>query len=150
MAKGFEWHGDRVLKRMQQAARFGINRTMVECVVLAKSGHPFTNRSGMAERSIRIAMPAKTDARGSTAGLWGSMGVKYFRALEFGTRKTRTRTSIRARNRIMRTGVLKTGRMNRGLPPWQGGSFKPTLRPVAARVYPRLPGNIKAGWRKAG
>lgn len=110
----FDWHGDEVLERIRRASRLGINKTMTECVIIAKHSHPFVNRTGTAERSIRIVMAAKTLA-GHTMGIWGSMQVAYFWYLEFGTK-------------IMKKSYA-------------------TLRPTAAKVYPRLAENIRAGWR---
>ena len=145
-----DWKGDEVIKRMQSAARYGVNKTMAECVAIAKGTHPFTNRTAMAERSIRIVMPAKTEkVSGTTIGIWGSINVAYFWALEFGTRLTKTRVSIRQRTRIMKTGIVKRPE-NAGMPPWSGGSWAPTLRPAAQKIYPRLAQNIREGWARAG
>jgi len=82
--KGLDWNGDTIIKKMQAAARIGINRTMAVAVTEAKSTHPFENRTGNAERSIRIVVRAETTKK-QTAGLWGSMSCKYFAFLEFGT-----------------------------------------------------------------
>ena len=81
-----KWNGDNVRRRLEKAARLGINKTMSQCIAIAKASHPFQNRTGTAERSIRVVVKAITSADGKTLGIWGSMGVGYFRFLEFGTR----------------------------------------------------------------
>jgi hypothetical protein len=53
-----KFNGDRMKARMERAARVGINNTMTEAVFLGKETHPFTNRTGTAERSIRIVAAA--------------------------------------------------------------------------------------------
>jgi hypothetical protein len=141
-----EWNGDKILARIEAASRIGINQTMAICVAEAKATHPFTNRTGLAERSIVIAQRARTTGSISY-GQWGSVAVNYFKYLEFGTRFTRTRTSIKDRMRIMRTGIFKTGPKNKGVPPWQGGSWAPTLGPAANRVYPLLSDFIRRAYR---
>ncbi len=143
-----EWHGDEFLRRVEEASRIGINWTMGACVVDAKATHPFTYRTGMAERSIRIVTPARTN-KGVSFGSWGSTVVKYFKYLEFGTRSTKTRTSITQRRLIMRTGIFKRPD-NAGAPPWKGGSYAPTLRPTADRIYPRLAGFIRKAYAGLG
>jgi len=135
------WNGDRVLKMMGRANRIGINRTMAECVGFAKKNHPFTTRTTHAEKSISVLTPAVTDAKG-TVGTWGSILAHYFKYLEFGTKMTRSRTSIKQRQRIMKTGVFHRAK-NAGSPPWQGGSWAPTLRPAAIAKYPNLAAHIR-------
>lgn len=142
-----KWNGDNILRRINRASRVGINRTMGQCVLVAKQDHAFTNRTTIAEGSISVVTGAVTQGDKSF-GIWGSKGVIYFKYLEFGTRFTQTRTSIKDRLRIMRTGVLKTGRKNAGVPPWQGGSWKPTLRPAAVAVYPKLQGYIREAFKR--
>lgn len=85
MSGELKWYGDKVVKRVQKAARFGINKTMTEAVVLSKATHPFENRTGTAERSIRIVLPAQTGSDNQTIGFWGSVAVGYFWFLEMGT-----------------------------------------------------------------
>lgn len=69
---------------MQRAARIGVNRTMAEAVAHAKKNHEFKNRTGTAERSIRIEKAAETVGL-TTSGVWGSAAVSYFWWLEFGS-----------------------------------------------------------------
>lgn len=89
-----EWRGPQVLKSMMKAARFGINKTMSECVMQAKHNHPFRNRTTTAEKSIRIAVNAQT--RGDvTEGLWGSLQTNYFIFLELGTNRMRSFATLR-------------------------------------------------------
>lgn len=143
---GLDWHGDKVKARVLKASQMGVNRTMALCVAEAKGTHPFTNRTGTAERSIRIARPA-TVSGDTVFGLWGSMQVAYFKFLEFGTKLTRTRTGIGQRMRLMKTGEFKRPQ-NAGAPPWNGGSWAPTLRPVAAKVYPMLPKLVRQAYQE--
>lgn len=79
------WRGDEVEKKLLAATRVGINRTMGDAVLEAKSNHPYIYRSGAAERSVRIVTPAKNYGS-SIAGFWGSVNVHYFKYLEFGFR----------------------------------------------------------------
>lgn len=83
MAK-LEWFGDNIKKRILRASAIGINRVMSLCVAEAKETHPWQNRTGTAERSISIARAAKA-AGDVIYGIWGSLQVGYFMALEFGT-----------------------------------------------------------------
>lgn len=131
MASGFKWRGDKIIRRMEQAARLGINRTMGDAVVEAKQNHPWVYRTGTAERSIRIATPAKTDAKGVTMGVWGSLAVKYFYWLEVG--------------RLART-PLKGRFVKKATAP----KAYPTLIPAAKRTYPNLRAHIRAAWKSLG
>ena len=145
-----EWKGPEVIARVQKCARIGINRTMAECVLLSKATHPFTNRTGNAERSIRIILPAQTSA-GSTVGFWGSVTTNYFGFLEFGTKITRGRVSIVNRFKLFKNKKALSGRKVgktrvKDRLPWKGGSWAPTLRPVAEKVYPRLFRHIGEAW----
>lgn len=71
-----------VLKRLSRAAREGINVTMTQGVVEAKNNHHgWKNITTTAEKSIRIIEGAITTGR-RTVGLWGSIGVIYFKNLE--------------------------------------------------------------------
>ncbi len=139
---GLNWKGDELLARVEKASRMGINRTMALCVAESKESHPFTNRTGTAERSIKIAAGAKSSG-GITVGIWGSTLVNYFKYLELGTFMTRGRTSILTRLRG-NTG----GAANKGANPWKGGSYGPTLIPAAKKLYPTLASHIK--WAFAG
>ena len=140
-----DWFGDKIKARIIRASIVGVNRTMGEAVMYAKQNHPFTNRTTTAEKSIRTQTPARNLA-GVISGIWGSVTTKYFKYLEFGTELTRGRTSINQRMRLMRTGVIKRPK-NAGAPPWQGGSYAPTLGPAAAATYPKLAAHIKAAYR---
>lgn len=126
------WYGDDVKKKVMRACVVGVNRTMAVCVAEAKHTHPFTNRTGTAERSIRIARPAQV-AGDAVFGLWGSLQVAYFKWLELGTQ------AMRAKRR-------RAGQASESAP-WKGGSFAPTLRPVALRVYPLLGRLVNQAYR---
>lgn len=131
---GLNWHGDRVIRRMRQATRLGINRTMAAGVAAAKQNHEWQNRTGTAERSIRVALPAQTGPDGKTIGVWGSVAVKYFWALEFGRIVRGIRTTLKGRF-VKKTTAPKA---------------YPTLRPAAKKVYVMLPAYIKAAWKSLG
>lgn len=78
-----EWRGDEVQRKIQRAARDGINAVMARAVIQAKSNHPgWKNRTAVAEGSVRIIRPATADGD-RIAGLWGSAGVVYVKFLEF-------------------------------------------------------------------
>ena len=139
-----DWLGDKMKARMGRASIVGVNQTMAEAVVYAKKNHAFTNRSSTAEKSIRI-QTASRYVNGIVSGIWGSVSIKYFAFLEYGTKLTKSRTSIRQRTRLMKTGVLKRP-LNAGAPPWQGGSYAPTLAPAAVVTYPNLAQKIKAAY----
>lgn len=143
---GLDWKGDDVEAKVQRAARIGINRTMALCVAEAKENHPFTNRTGTAERSVRIASAAKTSDN-ITVGIWGSVSVIYFKYLEIGTALTRGRTSILQRIAGASTSTKKPKKNGAALP-WNGGSYAPTLIPAAKKIYPMLLGQIR--WAFAG
>ena len=141
-----KWNGDNVKRKMIRASLIGINRTMAQAVSHAKKNHPFTNRTSTAEKAIRITTAARAFGGTDAIGFWGFANLLYGKYLEGGTKGTRSRTSIRQRTRIMATGILKRPK-NAGSPPWQGGSFAPTLRPAAAAMYPNLAKNIKDAFR---
>jgi hypothetical protein len=136
-----KWKGDKMKARMEMAAKIGINETMGEGVFLAKETHPFTNRTGTAERSIRIVAAAARAGGGLIRGIWGSIGVVYFKWLELGTE---------AMDHRVRAATSRTpGRV----PVWSGaksGMYEPTLRPVARMTYPGLKQNIRDAWERLG
>lgn len=137
-----KWYGENVAKRMERAARVGINRTMAVCVKEAKETHQFTNRTGTAERSIRIANAAQTFAL-KTWGMWGSVAVHYFVYLEFGTKNMKSKSALTG------VGPLKPNSKGKSFAPWKGGSYAATLRPVAIRVYPILGEMIRRAYAEA-
>jgi hypothetical protein len=79
------WKGEQISLGMLRAQREAVDATMAECVIDAKTTHPWNNRTGTAEGSIQIAEPAR-DIPGGVRGVWGSLRVRYFRWLEEGTR----------------------------------------------------------------
>lgn len=86
MAGRFNWRGDDVTRRLVRAAKIGIDETLAACVVEAKSNHPYVNRTGTAEGSVRM-VPAQQEGR-RIVGRWGSFIVRYFIFLEIGTTRT--------------------------------------------------------------
>ena len=89
-----EWKGDNIKARVARAQRVGINKTMGDCVIYAKNNHEWQNKTGTAERSIRIIEPAWTMGTRSY-GIWGSMQVAYFIFLELGTALMRSFPTLR-------------------------------------------------------
>lgn len=85
MTRRVEWRGKQVMARMRKAQRWGVNKVMSECVIGAKNNHPWENRTGTLEGSIRIVDFATDHPRG-VRGLWGSADVNYAIHLELGTR----------------------------------------------------------------
>lgn len=74
------WRGDEVTSRVLDAAAYGINHTMGDCVRYAQANHPgWKNITSTAQNSIRIQRHAYPT---SLYGEWGSTGVNYFRYLE--------------------------------------------------------------------
>lgn len=76
------WKGRDVAARMAAAAQLGIDKTMSECVSTAKRDHPWVNRDGFEEGSIR--MGAATLKGRKVTGRWGAY-ARYSLFLEIGT-----------------------------------------------------------------
>ncbi len=133
---GLDWKGDEIKRRMDMATRIGINQVMAQCVGGSKRDHPFTNRTGTAEQSIRIAMAA--EQRGNkTTGIWGSVMNAYFKYLELGTTAMRGATFSSKRLKQDSKG-----------PSWRGGSWAPTLVPQAKIFYKGLTYRIEAAFMR--
>lgn len=79
------WEGDLVAQKTRNACRWGIDSVMADCVVSAKSNHPWKNRTGILEGSIQ--MRQAVDQGSALIGTWGSWKVEYARWLEEGTRR---------------------------------------------------------------
>lgn len=145
MSSGLRWYGEAVVARMQRAARVGVNRCMGVAVLEAKATHPWKNRTGTAERSIRIVKGAVT-AGTQTLGLWGSASTGYFRGLEFGTGP---HTILPRRGRFLRFKVGDRWVFARSVR-HPGTRARPTLAPAARRVYPLLSGLIRDAYSRGG
>ena len=128
------WRGKEVQARIDESCRAGINGVMALCVRGAKLEHPFTNRTGMAEESIRIARAAQT-VEGISRGFWGSVQVYYFKYLELGTSAMRSKAAVRYANGFFQSHRERQAKKG---PPWRGGSWAPTLVPEAKINYPKL------------
>lgn len=83
MARGGRWRGDEVRAKVHRASAAAINEVLADAVAQAKGNHPgWQNRTANAEGSIRVVDTAA--AQGARmVGRWGSVGVVYFRRLEF-------------------------------------------------------------------
>ena len=78
------WRGKQVTRQVRRAQREAVDATMAAAVIDAKRSHPWQNRTGTAEGSIQVAERAR-EIPGGVRGVWGSLRVRYFRFLEFGT-----------------------------------------------------------------
>lgn len=80
-----KWNGDNLKAKALAASEYGVDKTMAEAVVQAKTNHPgWHNRTGTAEGSIKVQefADAAPDRPNVVRGLWGSSGVNYFIWLE--------------------------------------------------------------------
>lgn len=76
------WKGADVRRRVEDAARMGIDDTMAAAGIEAKANHSgWKNITGNAEGSISITEPAHKEG-GAILGRWGSKAVAYFIWLE--------------------------------------------------------------------
>lgn len=120
-----QWHGEAVIRRLRRATAEGINATMTDAVLRAKRSHPWRNRTGFAEGSIRILVPA-TAATAAIEGVWGSSGVRYMARLEFGFQ-----------------GVDRAGRLI-------DQRARPALRPAQQIAVRRLARRIRTAFAQSG
>ena len=74
------WHGDEILRKVQRAARAGIDETHAACVNDAKSQHWWQNQTGALEGSLQMRPAVVTPGR--VSGQWGSFTVEYAIYLE--------------------------------------------------------------------
>lgn len=79
-----KWRGAEVAARAEAAAKLAIDKTMARCVDEAKTDHPWENRTGTLEGSLRIVDAAAEDGA-RVVGRWGSADVNYAIYLETGT-----------------------------------------------------------------
>ena len=94
MPKGYTmtWNGDDITERLLRAAAAGIDDTMSDCVIEAKSNTPVVTAT--LQGSITVHEPA-TIRGGKVAGIWGSRRVHYALYVEVGTRRSRARRMMR-------------------------------------------------------
>lgn len=138
-SQSLRWEGDALTARMRQAQIAGVNKTMADCVIQAKSNHAWQNQTGVLEGSIKVAEFARQDGTG-VSGTWGSTDVRYALIHELG-------------------GVIVPVRAQALAIPQADGSVRfvksvtiparPYLRPAADALYPQLAGNIRAFFEKA-
>jgi hypothetical protein len=77
------YNGPRLTQRAQAASIAGLNETMEACVAEAKMNHRgWRNRTGRAERSIKVLRRASPFGSGCAGGSWGSFDCPYFIYLE--------------------------------------------------------------------
>ncbi len=78
-----DWKGDRVLARMAEAAKLGVDRVMSDCVSTAKHEHPYENRDGFLEASTQVTDHAHIEGL-KVKGSWGAL-ANYALFIEIGT-----------------------------------------------------------------
>lgn len=79
-----KWEGDKLIKKIDDCVKRGIDQTMAEAAIYAKQNHPWRNRTGTLEGSIRPVVEAHK--KGSEfVGVWGSVDVDYALVLELGS-----------------------------------------------------------------
>lgn len=86
------WRGGEIQKKIQQAARRGIDETLARCVPIAKANTPV--RTGTAQGSIKFEPAIVKGNR--VVGRWGSFNVRYFIWLEIGARGKPGRHMLRS------------------------------------------------------
>lgn len=78
------WRGKQVDDLVVKATKFGVNKVMENASIHARNNHPWVNRSGILEGSIRPIVRAREQGN-RIIGLWGSADVRYAIFLEVGT-----------------------------------------------------------------
>lgn len=137
-----EWNGRAVERKIAEAQRIGINRTVSDAIVHAKRNHQWQNQTGTLEGSIQFHEFAYRIATGYRAS-WGSLDVAYALAIELGfdgvqevkphTRRTRSGSvSVRGHSRSVKRRAM------------------PFLVPAGDAIYPDLAGNIADAARETG
>jgi hypothetical protein len=77
------YNGPRLTQRALDASVAGLNETLDACVGEAKANHRgWRNRTGRAEKSIRVFQHAIPRGTGKADGTWGSFACLYFIYLE--------------------------------------------------------------------
>ena len=77
-----KWNGDAIKKKVLEAAKHGVDKTMSEAVIEAKRHHPgWKNVTGTAEGSINVVKFAEEEGQ-RVRGVWGSPDVDYMIWLE--------------------------------------------------------------------
>lgn len=146
------WNGDAITSKMRQAQKLGVNKTMGDCVVHAKSNHNWKNRTGVLEGSIDIAEYAH-DIEGGVEGQWGSKDVKYAAIHEFGgVIEHPGGTPYFIAESGLAVFVSKDHPDAADLPRTKPHQItmpaRPYLRPAADAKYPELVANVKAAYEK--
>lgn len=134
------WKGDVVTKRMRDAAIAGINKTMSDCVVRARTNHDWKSQTGRLVGSIQITSYAQREGT-YIVGQWGTIRLKYALIHELG-------------------GVIVPKKAKALAIPQADGSVRlvkkvtiparPYLRPAADAIYPQLAANIRRAFEKGG
>lgn len=139
-SKSLTWNGDAITAKMRRAQIAGVNAVMSDCVVHAKTNHPWRNQTGVLEGSIDIAEGAAVVGDG-VEGLWGSKDVLYALIHELGG--TITPKKARALKFQLPDGSFRIVK-SVTIP------ARPYLRPAADALYPTLPAKIRKAFEKDG
>lgn len=138
--KNLTWNGKAVSERMRRAQVVGVNKTMGEAVVHAKSNHAWQNQTAALEGGIGIVDYAAPEGDG-VKGVWGVQDIVYARMQEEGG-----------------TIVPKNAKALAIPQPGGGVVFvksvkipaRPYLRPAADAKYPGLITNIRVAYQSGG
>lgn len=138
-SQSLRWEGDALTGRMRKAQIDGVNATMAQAVQHAKNNHPWNNQTGVLEGSYKIAEFARPDGSG-VAGTWGSTDVRYALIQELGGVIVPVRAqALKFRLPDGSFRIVKSVRI----------PARPTLRPAADAVYPKLAGNIRTFFERS-
>jgi len=89
-----KWRGKEVERLLVKASIFAVNKVMSEASIHARNNHPWSNRTGILEGSIRPIVKAKQQGD-RVVGVWGSADVNYAIFLELGTKFMDARPYLR-------------------------------------------------------
>lgn len=127
------WYGDDVIEHVTESVKEGVDRTVEECVDMARTMHEWVNRSGALEGSIWV-MQGATSRGGTVVARWGS-DDPHALEVEIGT--------SRVGPRVLAREQAASGNM------WEIPSAKPNEGVTVTQPFTLLPpGTMKdqRGW----
>lgn len=89
------WHGDEIVEKAEKASKLALDRTMADCVEMAKRIHPWHEQSGELDASIWV-MQGATSRGTKVSGRWGS-DLPHALYMEIGTSRVGQRVAVRER-----------------------------------------------------